>query len=182
MAAHPHQPGSHPTPAGTLQYPSEWQQPLLAGCLPPASSPLQQQAPAEDSRAFSPPTWCMKAAGLALLRCKAFTACAGSAHLAHTQQARRYRGWALPYGLSSAQGSAPQPVRPRHRGRTRKQQVKYLTEFLVHVKGGWMLPRLHRACCHLAVAQLCRGQRGLGAEPELNLCIHHFLHIFHQLR
>lgn len=161
MAAQPHQPGSQPAPGGTVQQPSGQHQPVLARCLPPTPSPLSQQAPTEDPRAFLPLAWYMNTAGLALLAFAGLTAHAGSAHPACTQQAHHYRGRALPYGLSSMEGNASQPVRPRHGGTTAvaeqgNQPIKYLTEFLVHVKDCWMLLRLRSACCHLAAVRLQR--------------------------
>lgn len=90
-----------------------------------------------------------------------FTAHTGSAHPAHTQQARCYKERALPYGLPSTEGNALQPVRPRHRGTTAvaeqgNEPIKYLIEFLVHMKACWLLPRLRSACCHLAMVWLQR--------------------------
>lgn len=57
----------------------------------------------------------------------------------------------------------------------------YLITFLVHVKDLWMLLRLCSASCRLAVLWLQREWRGLRVEPELNLCINYFLHIFRLL-
>lgn len=131
-----------------------------------------------------PSTWCTKAAELFLLGFAGSTAHAGSAHPVHPQQARRYRGQALPCGLSSTRGNARRPVRPRHRGTTAMAEqgdklIKYLIVFVVHVEDHWLVLSLPSAGCHLAVALLRREQWGLSVEPELNLCINCFLHIIY---
>lgn len=124
------------------------QEPVLARCLPPASSPLPQQAPTEVSGAFSALIWCLNTAGLALLGSEGFSD-AESIHPVCIQKAHRYRGQALPHGLSfmeCATAIAEQGNKP----------IKYFIEFLVLVMDSWMLLRLCSACFQLPALWLQR--------------------------